>query len=253
MRLVTCLTILSLGIFAGGFVALGGAAAQSRGAAAQPAADPGFDLKDLDLSCQPCQDFSQYATGGWKKRNPIGAAYATWERFSQIQEANLASLRMILETAAATRASAPDSATAALPETLDQKLGDFYAACMDEKSIETAGLTPLEPEMARIAAISSMAELQTEVARLHMQGVRVMFGFGSGQDDKNSTQTIAQASQGGLGLPDRDYYTQQDERSKKLRDQYRQHIVKMLRLAGDSSSVAERCCAHRTHARNHAG
>ena len=80
--------------------------------------------------------------------------------------------------------------------------------------------------MTRIAAISSVPELQAELARLQSQGVRAMFGFGSGQDDKNSTQTIAQASQGGLGLPDRDYYTKQDERSKKLREQYQQHIVK---------------------------
>jgi putative endopeptidase len=238
-RRVHYLSALVLGSFIGGFFALGGASAQNRAttpAGNTPAALPGFDLKDLDVSCQPCQDFFQYATGGWKKRNPIGPAYPTWERFSQIQEANLLSLRQILETAATARAAAPN---ADAPETLDQKLGDFYGACMDENGIEAAGLKPLEPEMARIARISSAAELPTEVARLHMQGVRVLFGFGSGQDDKDSTQTIAQAFQGGLGLPDRDYYTQQDERSRKLRAQYHQHIVKMLRLAGDGSVAAE--------------
>jgi predicted metalloendopeptidase len=225
----------------GGSAALADIAAQNR-IVPPPAVVSGFDLRDLDLTCQPCQDFFQYATGGWKKRNPIGPAFATWERFTQIQEVNLASLRQILETAelagrgGAARAVASN---AAAPESLDQKLGDFYGACMDEGGIEAAGLKPLEPEMARIAAISSIAELQSEVARLHMQGVRALFGFGSGQDDKDSTQTIAQTFQGGLGLPDRDYYTKQDERSRKLREQYHQHIVKMLRLAGDGSVAAE--------------
>jgi putative endopeptidase len=238
MRRVYFLGAVGLAVLVGGSAALAGLAAQNR-AARQTAAASGFDLKDLDLTCQPCQDFSQYATGGWKKRNPIGPAYATWERFSQIQEANLASLRQILETAAAARASAPSSDAPPAPETLDQKLGDFYGACMDEKSIEADGLKPIEPEMARIAAISSVAQLQTEVARLHAQGVRALFGFSSGQDDKDSTRIIAQAVQGGLGLPDRDYYTRQDDRSKKLREQYRQHIVKMLRLAGEGSATAE--------------
>jgi putative endopeptidase len=246
MRTVHSFPALAVAALAGGFIALSGAAAQNRNSS-QPAASAGsgFDLKDLDLTCQPCQDFFQYATGGWKKRNPIGPAYATWARFSQIQEANLASLRQILETAAlarrggAARASAPDSGAPASPETLDRKLGDFYGACMDEKSIEADGLKPIEPEMTRIAAIAGVGELQSEVARFHIQGLRAMFGFGSGQDDKDSTQVIAQAAQGGLGLPDRDYYVQQDERSRKLREQYRQHIVKMLRLAGDGSAAAE--------------
>jgi predicted metalloendopeptidase len=237
MRNVWRFLVLSLCVVAGAFIALGGAVAQNRGVTpAAVTAGPGFDLKDLDLTCQPCQDFFQYATGGWKKRNPVGPAYTSWGRFSQIQETNLAALREILETAASGRAS-PPSANA--PETLEQKLGDFYSACMDERGIEAADLKPLEADMARIGAISSVAELQGEIARLHSQGVRAAFTFGSSQDDKNSTQTIAQASQGGLGLPDRDYYTKQDERSRKLREQYRQHITKMLRLAGDSSSVAE--------------
>lgn len=229
MRVAHCFSVLALAT-AGAFIALAGAA-QNRAAAGS-----GFDLRDLDKSCPPCEDFFQYATGGWKKRNPIGPAYVTWGRLSQIQEGNLARLRQILETAAASRAQAPAPGA---PETLDQKLGDFYGACMDEKSIDAAGSRPLDAEMARIAAISSLAELQSEVARLHSQGVSALFGFGSGQDDQDSTRMIAQAVQGGLGLPDRDYYTRQDKQSRKLRDQYRKHIVKMLRLAGDRSATAE--------------
>jgi len=239
--------LLILGVAAGGFLALADLGAQNRAATAAGAASSGFDRQDLDLSCQPCEDFFQYATGGWKKRNPIGPAYASWERFSQIQEGNLTALRRILDMAALERSGAEGggaggaaAADAGGPETLDQKLGDYYGACMDEKSIEADGIRPLEPELARIAAISSPVELQSETARLHRRGVRSMFGFGSGQDDKDSTQIIAQAVQGGLGLPDRDYYTKQDATSRKLRDQYRQHIVKMLRLAGEGSAAAER-------------
>jgi predicted metalloendopeptidase len=202
---------------------------------AQAPAGHGFDLQDLDTTCQPCEDFFQFATGGWKKRNPVGPAYASWSRFSQLQEKNQDTLRQILETSAASRPApgVPDSS-----ESLEQKLGDFYAACMDEKRIEADGIKPIEPELARIAAVSSLSELQSEVARLHTQGVRALFGFGASQDDKNSEQMIAQATQGGLGLPDRDYYTKQDERSVQLRQQYQQHVYKMLRLAGDAPAVA---------------
>ena len=229
--LALCLT----GLLAG-FTALAGTAAQNRSviqAGAQ--ASHGFDLLDLDTTCQPCQDFFQFATGGWKKRNPIGPAYASWARFSQLQEKNQDALRQILEAAAASRLA---PGTPGTPETLDQKLGDFYAACMDEKRIEADGIGPLEPELARIAAISGLGELQAEVARLHSQGVRALFGFGSTPDDMNSEQMIGQATQGGLGLPDRDYYTKQDERSKQLRQQYERHVAKMLRLGGDSPAVA---------------
>jgi predicted metalloendopeptidase len=229
---------LAFTALAGGFTALAGAGAQNR--TASPASH-GFDLQDLDTTCQPCQDFFQFATGGWKKRNPIGPAYASWSRFSQLQEKNQAVLRQILETASASRSAPSAPATPGASETpgsIDQKLGDFYAACMDEKSIEAGGIKPLEPELARIAAISSPAELQAQVARMHSQGIRALFGFGSAQDDKNSEQMIGQATQGGLGLPDRDYYTKQDDRSKQLRQQYEQHVYKMLRLAGDAPAVA---------------
>ena len=237
MRAVRLTSLLAVG--AAVLIALAGLTAQERSAAqggSQPQAGHSLDLADLDTTCQPCQDFFQFATGGWKRRNPIGPAYATWGRFNQLQEQNQTVLRQILEKAAASR-PAGDSASAPV-ESIDQKLGDFYAACMDAKAVESDGLKPIEPEIARIAAISNVADLQAEVAHLQSLGVRAMFGFGSGQDDKNSEQVIAQAMQGGLGLPDRDYYTKQDQRSVKLRQQYEQHITKMLRLAGDNSATA---------------
>ena len=231
MRMLRLLVVAALV----GLACIQHAAAQDRAPStgAPAASATSFDPKDLDTTCQPCQDFFQYATGGWKKRNQIAPAFANWQRFSQIQEKNLAALHRILDQEAAARAATPKSD---LSESLDQKLGDYYSACMDEKSIEAGGLQPVAGELAQIAAISSLGLLQSEVAHLHTIGVRAMFGFGADQDDKDSDRMIAQAGQGGLGLPDRDYYTKQDERSKKIREQYRRHIANMLRLAGDAKA-----------------
>src|SRR5262245_11486761 len=132
VRRVAAITGLVLAVAACALFVRGAVAQNRAGSTNSTSAGSGFDLNDLDPTCQPCTDFFRYATGGWKKRNPIGPAYATWQRFSQIQEKNLAALRQILETATNSR-PAP---TASAPETLDQKLGDFYGACMDEKSIE---------------------------------------------------------------------------------------------------------------------
>jgi putative endopeptidase len=119
-----------------------------------------------------------------------------------------------------------------------QKIGDFYASCMDTKAIDAAGAKPLDTEFKRIDDVNSLPELQTEVARLQSDGVDVLFGFGSTQDEKNSTQVIAGAEQGGLGLPDRDYYTKTDAKSQKLRNEYVAHVQKMFELLGDSAQKA---------------
>ena len=193
------------------------------------AEEHGFDLADLDTTCKPCQDFFNYVSGGWIKRNPIQPEYASWGRFNALQNHNQEVLRQILQAAAVSKSAAGS---------IEQKIGDFYSACMDTNSIEASGTKPIEPEFERIAAIGNLAELQNEVARLHSQGTRVLFGFGSEQDDKNSQQVIGGARQGGLGLPDRDYYTKDDDKSKQLRDQYVQHIAKMMELAGDSADKA---------------
>ncbi len=218
-------------IFFGLIVLAGGLVLVSSGKARLPqtvsaAEDHGFDIADLDTTCKPCQDFFHYVSGGWIKRNPIQPEYATWGRFNALQNHNQEVLRQILEAAAASK-SAPGS--------IEQKIGDFYSACMNTEAIEAAGIKPIEPELERIAAIGNLAQLEDEVARLQSQGTRVLFGFGSEQDDKDSQQVIGAANQGGLGLPDRDYYTKDDEKSKQLRDQYAQHIAKMMELAGDSS------------------
>jgi putative endopeptidase len=190
----------------------------------------GFDLADLDTTCNACQDFFEYANGGWIKRNPIPPEYASWGRFNEVQNRNQEILRAILEGAAGNKSAAPGS--------IEQKTGDFYSACMNTEQIEAAGIAPIQPQLDRIAAIATLAQLEDEVARLHSQGARVLFFFSSAQDDKNSRQMIAVANQGGLGLPDRDYYTKDDARSKQLREQYVQHITKMMQLAGDAPAEA---------------
>ena len=197
---------------------------------ASPGEGHGFDVSNMDTTVSACQNFFQYADGGWVRKNPIPAAYASWGRFNELSDRNQEQLRQILEDAAKSNAA---------KGTNEQKIGDYYASCMDEAAIETAGLSPLMAEMKRIDAINTKESFQREVAELHGSGVRVLFRFGSAQDFKQSTQVIGQLGQGGLGLPDRDYYTKTDDKSKELRDKYLAHVAKMLELAGDDGSTAQ--------------
>ena len=217
-----CLAGASIGILSAGQEP---GSAKNSGAAAH-----GVDLTILDKTCKPCEDFYHYASGEWLAKNPIPAAYPSWGRFNELAERNRELLHQILEEAAAN--------TKASPGSNEQKIGDFYASCMDEKQINAAGTKPLDAEMARIDSIRSIGEVQGEVARLQAMGVRALFDFGSTQDAKNSSQVIGGADQGGLGMPDRDYYTKADDKSKQLRQQYEEHIAKMLALAGDDSAKA---------------
>ena len=194
------------------------------------AAAHGVELTILDKTCKPCEDFYHYASGEWLSKNPIPAAYPSWGRFNELAERNRELLHQILEQAAAN--------TKATPGSNEQKIGDFYASCMDEKDIDAAGVKPLDSEFARINAIQSTSELQAEIARLQGMGVAALFDFGSTQDAKDSSQVIGGADQGGLGLPDRDYYTKTDEKSQEIRRQYEEHVTKMLALAGDAGAQA---------------
>ncbi|HVT91282.1 MAG TPA: M13 family metallopeptidase [Bryobacteraceae bacterium] len=190
---------------------------------------PGFDLKALDRSADPCADFYQYACGGWIMNNPIPADRARWGRFDELAEHNLAILQNILEKAASTsRTRTP----------VEQKIGDFYASCMDESQIEKLGVTPLQPEFDRIDAIPGKAQMLDELVRLQRMGASVFFSFSSGQDAKDSTRVIAQADQGGMSLPDRDYYTKEDAKSKELRTEFVAHVTRMFQLLGDSPAQA---------------
>jgi len=192
---------------------------------------PPLDPKNLDTSVKPQDDFYLYANGGWLKRNPVPPEYSRWGSFSELEEKNNEALRKIAEKAANTR---PVPTTA--PEV--QKVGDYYASGMDEKTIESVRARPLEDELKRIDAIKDRSDLLKAIAHLHTIGVDAFFQFGSGQDAKDSTREIAQAVQGGLGLPDRDYYIKTDEDSKKKRAAYIEHITKMLTLLGETPGNA---------------
>ena len=192
----------------------------------------GFDTANLDKTCKPCDDFFQFAMGGWMKNNPIPPEYSSWGSFTVLADKNQQALRQILE--AAEKSAAPAGSN-------EKKVGDFYASCMDTAAIESAGTNPIDSMLQRVAETKSAKDLPALAAQLQQQGVGVMFRFSSNQDAKDSTQVIATALQGGLGLPERDYYLRDDEKSRKMRDDYARHVAKMFELFGDSSekSAAE--------------
>jgi putative endopeptidase len=192
---------------------------------------PPLEAKNMDTSVKPQDDFYLYANGGWLKRNPVPPEYARWGSFEELTETNNDALHKIAEKAANTHV---DAKTA--PEV--QKVGDFYASGMDEKTIDAERIRPLDEELKRIDAIKNRADVLKALAHLHTIGVGAFFEFGSGQDEKDSTREIAQAAQGGLGLPDRDYYTKADEDSKKKRAAYVEHVTKMLTFLGEPASKA---------------
>jgi putative endopeptidase len=196
---------------------------------ATPGKPTGFNVGLVDKAGKPCADFFQYACGGWLAANPVPAEYARWGRFNEVAERNQQILKRILETAAAAKKR----------DAVHQKIGDYYASCMDEAGAEAAGISPLAPAFARIAKIADVASLATEVARLQPNGVGVLFRFDSTPDFDDARQVIAEVDQGGLGLPDRDYYTKEDERSQKIRAQYVEHMEKMFALAGDPADQAK--------------
>jgi len=213
-------------------VALAGAGLRASPAAADKPNSWGFDTANLDKTCKPCDDFYQFAMGGWMKSNPIPPEYPSWGTFAQLADKNQQNLRQILDDAVNAKAAAGSN---------EQKIGDFYASCMDATAIDAAGTKPFEPELARIAEIKSVADLQAEAERLQSRGVGALFRFGSNQDAKDSTRVIGGAFQGGLGLPEREYYLKEDDKSQQLREAYTKHVAKMFELLGDPAdkSAAE--------------
>ncbi|HEV2957686.1 MAG TPA: M13 family metallopeptidase [Xanthobacteraceae bacterium] len=211
--------------FVVGLTAVMLSAGMSSAAAAESV--PVIDPTAIDHTVSPCENFYQFACGNWISKNPIPPDRGRWTRFDVLTELNLEKLRAILETAAA----GSDPAT--------RKIGDFYASCMDEDGIEAKGLAPLAPELARIDALAGVDGLPALLAREHQNGTRAFFAFGSTEDNADATKVIAEVDQGGLGLPDRDYYLRTDAASAELRKAYRRHVANMFELLGEGPQAAD--------------
>ncbi|MFZ0807301.1 MAG: M13 family metallopeptidase N-terminal domain-containing protein, partial [Candidatus Sulfotelmatobacter sp.] len=189
--------------------------------------EPALDVTSMDRTADPCVDFFQYSCGGWIKNNPIPPDQSSWDTYSKMQDENRFKLREILEAAAT-----PDPNR----KPVTQKIGDYYASCVDEKAIDAKGAEPLKPTLDQIAGLKSKTDLASVVAA--MIDDNVLFDFSSQQDFRDANQVIAAADQGGLGLPDRDYYTKTDAKSEDLRKAYVAHVQKMFELLGDKPEAA---------------
>jgi putative endopeptidase len=192
---------------------------------------PSLDVTAMDPSADPCVDFYQYTCGGWIAHNPIPPDQASWSVYGKLAQDNEQFLWGILEDA-----GKPSPARTPV----QQKIGDYFHACMDETAVDALGGKPLEPLLQRIAALKSRSELAAHLAREHPAtgGSGMLFEFGSAQDFSDATQVIAFAGAGGLGLPDRDYYTKEDAKSQEIRAEYRKHVTRMLVLAGEPKEAA---------------
>ncbi len=193
---------------------------------------PSLDVPSMDRNADPCVNFYQYSCGGWIRNNPIPPDQSRWDVYSKLDNDNKQYLWGLLQQAAQGGASRTPN---------QQKIGDFFGACMDEAAVEKAGAAPLQPALAAIAALKSVRDLAPLLAREHLatQGSGLFFGFGSDQDFADASRVIMSAGAGGLGLPDRDYYTKTDAKSEEIRQKYVAHVAAMLELLGDSPEAAK--------------
>lgn len=192
---------------------------------------PSLDVNSMDKSIDPCVDFYQYSCGGWEKNNPIPPDQTSWDVYAKLYQDNLAFLRGILE----------QSSSQSDRDAVTQKIGDFYGACMDEPQSEKRGLAAVRPDLDAIARLRTAKELTPLIARLQFAyGRTILFSEGSTQDPDNSEQQIAEIDQGGLGLPDRDYYIKDDAKSKETRERYVEHVQKVFELMGEPAATAKK-------------
>jgi putative endopeptidase len=193
---------------------------------------PSLDVNAMDRTQDPCVDFYQYACGGWQKNNPIPPDQTAWNVYRKMAEDNVAFLREVLEQAATAKDRDP----------VTQKIGDYYAACMDEARVERLGVSPLRRDLDAIAAAKSTQEIAAVLAGLQRESAArgILFVAGSDQDPDDSDRQIASFDQGGLGLPDRDYYFRDDAKSKDNRERYKAHISKVLELLGDAPELTSK-------------
>jgi len=190
---------------------------------------PGFSIDNIDKSVDPCVDFYHYACGNWIKNSEIPADRPAWQSFSELDESNLKIEKQILEKAAAGGASR---------NAIDQKIGDLYGSCMDETAVNAKGISPLKPVLDRISAVSDKPALIEEVGRLHLIGANALFNFYSNSDLHNADQVIAYLGQGGLSLPDRDYYIKDEPDKVEMRKHLAEYVTQVFNLAGYSAEDA---------------
>jgi len=189
----------------------------------------GFSLDNVDKNIDPCVDFYQYACGNWIKNSEIPVDRPAWQSFSELQENNLAIDRKILEKAAAGGAAR---------NVIDQKIGDLYGSCMDEKAVDAKGIAPIKPELERIAAVKDKGALIEEIGHLHLVGGTSLFSFSASSDLHNADQVIAYINQGGLSLPDRDYYVKDDPDKVEMRKHLVEFATQVFTLAGQTPQQA---------------
>ncbi len=210
------------------FAAIFCSAQSTPSATGGPREIPSFDVAAIDKTVDPCVDFYQYACGTWMKNNPIPPDKSRWGRFDELYENNVYILRDIL-----TQAQAPGQHSPS-----EKMVGDYYASCMDESGIEKKGPAPLDPALERIKAVKTRAELAGQIAYMHQNATPALFAFYAQPDMHDSGETIAYLDQGGLTLPDRDYYLKDDPKSVETRQKYLEHMQKMFQLAGDRADTA---------------
>ncbi|HET6177243.1 MAG TPA: M13 family metallopeptidase [Candidatus Sulfotelmatobacter sp.] len=219
------------------FLTCGAFAQNSSSSNATLSYSPSLDITSMDKSVDPCVDLYRYSCGGWQKKNPIPPDQTSWSVYAKAHEDNMTFLRGMLEQAAT---QGPQRTA------VEQKTGDFYAACMNEPAVEDRGLTAIQSKLDAIAQVKSPKDLTPLVAHLqftfrqYSYTSSMLFRAGSVQDPDNSEQVIAEVDQGGLSLPDRDYYTKTDAKSMEIRDRYVEHVQKVFELAGDSPDVAKK-------------
>ncbi len=192
----------------------------------------GIETSDLDRKADPCTDFFEYSNGAWRTNNPIPSTMDRWSRRWEAGETNKEQLRVILDEASAKKNQPKGS--------VDQLIGDYYGACMDEARVNQAGVSPLKPMLAEIDAMKTPADVQRMIIRLQGVGIQVPFGLNSAPDNHNPSQVLADVQAGGLGLPDRDYYFKTEPRFKEAREQYLDHVTKMFKLAGYSDEASSK-------------